>query len=53
MLFDRSGTFAWLIVFLGNPGPKYDCTRHNAGFMAGDAMADKLGVRINRARFKP
>ena len=52
MLFDRSGTFAWLIVFLGNPGPKYDCTRHNAGFMAGDAMADKLGVRINRARFK-
>ena len=52
MFFKPSGSFAWLVVFLGNPGPKYDCTRHNAGFMAGDAMEKRLGVRINKARFK-
>ena len=52
MFFNSSGSVSWLIVFLGNPGPKYECTRHNAGFMAGDALAKKLGVSINKARFK-
>ena len=52
MFLKPSGSFSWLVVFLGNPGPKYDCTRHNAGFMAGDALAKKLGVSINRLRFK-
>ena len=52
MFLTPSGSVSWLVVFLGNPGPKYECTRHNAGFMAGDALAKKLGVSINRARFK-
>ena len=52
MFFKPSGSVSWLIVFLGNPGPKYECTRHNAGFMAGDALAKKLGVSINRLRFR-
>ena len=52
MFFKPSGSVSWLIVFLGNPGPKYACTRHNAGFMAGDALAKKLGVSINKLRFR-
>lgn len=52
MLFKRSGGISWLVVFLGNPGTKYEMTRHNAGFMAGDAMAKAQGVAINRSRFK-
>lgn len=41
-----------MIVFLGNPGLKYEGTRHNAGFMAADAMAKAKGVTINRLRFR-
>jgi len=52
MFLKSSSPVSWLIVFLGNPGPKYECTRHNAGFMTGDALAKKLGVSINKARFK-
>ena len=52
MLFKRSGGISWLVVFLGNPGTKYEMTRHNAGFMDGDAMAKAQGAAINRSRFK-
>lgn len=43
---------SWLVAFLGNPGLKYENTRHNAGFMTGDALAKKKGLSINRSRFK-
>jgi PTH1 family peptidyl-tRNA hydrolase len=33
-----------LVIGLGNPGKKYSKTRHNAGFLALDALAAKLGV---------
>ena len=50
--FRSRGGGSWIVVFLGNPGPKYRDTRHNAGFMAADAMEKKLGVSINKLRFK-
>ena len=51
MLFP-SRSVSWLVVFLGNPGLRYEGTRHNAGFMAADAFAAKHGVSITRARFR-
>ena len=50
--FRSRGGVSWIVVFLGNPGPKYRDTRHNAGFMAADAMEKKLGVSIIKLRFK-
>ena len=41
----------WLVVGLGNPGKKYEGTRHNAGFMAADALAEKLGISVTRLKF--
>ena len=52
MFFGKSGGVKWLVVFLGNPGLKYEGTRHNAGFMTADALARAKGVSINRSRFK-
>ena len=45
-------TEAWLIVGLGNPGSQYTHTRHNCGFRAIDILADKLGCKIDKAKFQ-
>lgn len=46
------GGVGWLIAGLGNPGPKYDLTRHNAGFMVVDALAERFGCDMRRVKFK-
>ena len=57
-LFKKIGTSGipagkpeYIVAGLGNPGKEYAGTRHNAGFMAIDFIAEKLGVRIDRAKF--
>ena len=42
----------WLVIGLGNPGKKYENTRHNTGFRVMDALCAKHNVRCDRAKFK-
>ena len=42
----------WLIVGLCNPGKDYVKTRHNAGFRAIDALADRLNCKIDKSKFQ-
>lgn len=46
------GPVDFIIAGLGNPGKQYEGTRHNAGFAALEALANKLDVRVDRVRFK-
>ena len=41
----------YIVVGLGNPEKVDERTRHNAGFMAIDAIASRLGVSLDRAKF--
>ena len=41
----------WLVAGLGNPGPSYARTRHNAGAMVVEAMAEAAGERFRKRRF--
>ena len=43
---------SWLIVGLGNPGKDYAHTRHNAGFRCLDVLAEKLGCKVDKAKFQ-
>ena len=47
-----SGAVDAIVVGLGNPGKKYEGTRHNAGFMVIEKLADTLGVKVDRVKFK-
>ena len=41
-----------LIVGLGNPGPEYQWTPHNLGFLAVDELANRSGIRVERPEAK-
>ena len=47
-----NATDIWLIAGLGNPEPKYDGTRHNAGFAALDSLAAKWGIAVSKTKFQ-
>ena len=52
MLFGRKHEpVSWIAVFLGNPGSRYDNTRHNAGFLSADSVEKNTGIKINRIKF--
>ena len=53
MLFgNKSSAVDWLVAGLGNPGQKYQNTRHNMGFLTVDLLAEQKGVKLNRVKFK-
>ena len=56
MLFKQktplTGGCKYIIAGLGNPDKKYENTRHNAGFIALDIIAEKCGVTVDRLKYK-
>ncbi|MBO5101050.1 MAG: aminoacyl-tRNA hydrolase [Clostridia bacterium] len=48
---ESTSPVSFIIAGLGNIGKQYERTRHNAGFMAIDAIAERLGVKIDRVKF--
>ena len=51
MLFKNTQGADFLVVGLGNPGSKYDNTRHNIGFACMDYICEKTGVKLDKAKF--
>lgn len=46
-----SDTETFIIAGLGNPGSKYENTRHNCGFKVADVLAARLGINISKRKF--
>ncbi len=49
---NKTGPVEYIITGLGNPGLKYQDTRHNTGFMAVDTIAKKYNADIKKIKFK-
>jgi PTH1 family peptidyl-tRNA hydrolase len=48
----KGGAPRYIIVGLGNPGTRYENTRHNCGFMALNVLAEQGGFKIKKLKFK-
>ncbi len=42
----------FLILGLGNPGPRYDLTRHNMGFLVLENLADKYKIKLSQNKYR-
>ena len=51
MFFANKAAVEYIVAGLGNPGKKYEGTRHNTGFAALDHLAQQWGAQVTKAKF--
>ena len=52
MFFQKKAPVTWIVVGLGNPGDKYENTRHNAGFLVVDELARRGNFSVKKIKHK-